>query len=120
MYVRVGYFEGVIDGKDLEHFKVHVEGEVVPLFLKIPGIRDLRILWGDEFQDGAPPYILAVEHAYDSKQSLQAAREPGRGCDARQARRGDAVVQGNRPARQLRSRIQPALTPETFLAGAAT
>jgi hypothetical protein len=74
MYVRVGYFEGVIDGKDLEHFKAHVEGEVGPLFLKIPGIRDLRILWGDEFQDGAPPYILAVEHAYDSKQSLQAAR----------------------------------------------
>jgi hypothetical protein len=41
---------------------------------RTPGIRDLVILWGVEFQDGAPPYLLAVEHAYDSRQSMQAAR----------------------------------------------
>jgi len=44
MYVRVGYFEGVIAATDFEGFKVHVEREVAPLFMKLPGIRDLRIL----------------------------------------------------------------------------
>lgn len=73
MYVRAGYFEGEIAEQDFERFKAHVEREVAPLILKMPGIRDLRILWGAEFQDGAPPYVLAMEHAYDDKAALEAA-----------------------------------------------
>jgi uncharacterized protein (TIGR02118 family) len=73
MYVRAGYFEGEIAEKDFERFKTHVEREVAPLIMKMPGIRDLRILWGREFQDGAPPYMLALEHAYDSKAAMEAA-----------------------------------------------
>jgi uncharacterized protein (TIGR02118 family) len=73
MYVRAGYFEGEIAEKDFERFKAHVEREVAPLILKMPGIRDLRILWGREFQDGAPPYVLALEHAYNNKAALEAA-----------------------------------------------
>ena len=73
MYVRAGYFEGEIAAADFERFRTHVEREIAPLILKMPGIRDLRILWGREFQDGAPPYVLAMEHAYDDREALEAA-----------------------------------------------
>jgi uncharacterized protein (TIGR02118 family) len=73
MYLRAGYFEGTVESRDFERFKAHVEREVVPLILKMPGIRDLRILWGREFQDGAPPYVLAMEHSYDSRDAMEKA-----------------------------------------------
>ena len=73
MYLRAGYFEGTIESRDFERFRAHVEREVVPLVLKMPGIRELRVLWGREWQDGAPPYVLAMEHAYDDKAAMEAA-----------------------------------------------
>lgn len=90
MYVRAGYFEGEIAEQDFERFKGHVEREVVPLVLKMPGLRDLRILWGAEFQDGAPSYVLAMEHGYDDKAALEAAlASPAR--EAMRAKLGEVL-----------------------------
>lgn len=90
MYVRAGYFEGEIAPQDFERFRAHLEQEVVPLVLKMPGLRDLRILWGREFQDGAPPYVLAIEHAYDSKAAMEAAlASPAR--EAMRAKLGEVL-----------------------------
>jgi len=90
MYLRAGYFEGTIEQHGFERFKTHVEREVAPLLLKMPGVRMLRVLWGREFQDGAPPYVLALELDYDSKEAMERSiSSPER--DAMAARLGEVM-----------------------------
>lgn len=75
MIVRCAYFEGTVDEKDREKFKQTIVDLVVPTMEKFPGVRDVRVLWSREIEEGAPEYFMVLQHFYDSLEALHSALE---------------------------------------------
>jgi hypothetical protein len=73
MYVRCAYFEGSVDSADRERFESLVREQIAPQMLQFPGIRKLRLLWGQEYETLDRNIYLVLEHGYDSLQDIQVA-----------------------------------------------
>ena len=40
---------------------------------QMPRVRELRLLWGRQFETDAPRYYLTIEHSYDSLEDIERA-----------------------------------------------
>ena len=70
MYVRCVYFEGDVAPADREKFDRCVIDEVAPQMAKFPGCREVRVLRGREYEDGAPNFYIVLEHYYDNQDDI--------------------------------------------------
>ncbi|MCB8836235.1 hypothetical protein [Aurantimonas sp. VKM B-3413] len=75
MIVRQAFFEGAIHpGREME-FRHFVETRLIPMWRRFPGVRDLRVLFALERDDGAPPFLLSLAMTFDDRAALAEALE---------------------------------------------
>ena len=73
MIVRQALFEGRIhEGKEAA-FRSYVGDKLMPMWLQFPGVREVRVLYAIERDDGAPAYPMVLSTMYDSRDALEAA-----------------------------------------------
>ncbi|MEX6508756.1 hypothetical protein [Jiella sp. M17.18] len=73
MIVRQAFFEGTIHAGREAEFRRFVEDRLVPMWRRFPGVRDLRVLFALERDEGAPPFPLALAMTFDDRAALQEA-----------------------------------------------
>jgi hypothetical protein len=84
MIIRQAFFEGRIHAGQEEAFKAYVAEKLMPMWLAFPGIKEVRVLYNIERDEGAPSYPMVLSTMYESREALAAAlespvrsREPG-------------------------------------------
>ena len=70
MFVRCAFFIGDVNPSNRDKFDRCVIEEVAPQVAKFPGCREVRVLCGREYQDGAQDFYMVVEHYYDSLEDI--------------------------------------------------
>lgn len=75
MIIRQAFFEGTIHAGKEEEFKTYVADKLMPLWLSFPGVREVRVLYNIERDEGAPRYPMVLSTMYDSREALAAALE---------------------------------------------
>ena len=73
MYVRCAFFEGVVQPTNQRIFDQCILEQVLPQMAKFPRCREVRALWGREFEDGAQDTYLILEHYYDTLEDIHKA-----------------------------------------------
>ena len=75
MIVRQAFFEGTIhEGRELE-FRKFVEDRLMPMWDRFPGVRDVRVMFGRDRDEGAPHFALSLAMVFDDHAALAAALE---------------------------------------------
>ncbi len=88
MIVRQAFFEGtILPGREAD-FKAYVSEKLMPMWLRFPGIREVRVLYNVERDEGAPSYPMALSTMYDSREALAAALESPVRYESREATKG--------------------------------
>lgn len=75
MIVRQAFFDGSIRPGQETAFKAYVAEKLLPMWLRFPGIREVRVLYNVERDEGAPSYPMVLSTMYDSREALAAALE---------------------------------------------
>ncbi|WP_105404941.1 hypothetical protein [Neorhizobium sp. T7_12] len=75
MIIRQAFFEGRIHAGQEEAFKSYVAEKLMPMWLAFPGIREVRVLYNIERDEGAPSYPMVLSTMYESREALAAALE---------------------------------------------
>ncbi|MBR7654157.1 hypothetical protein [Brucella oryzae] len=70
MIVRQAFFEGAIHAGRENAFKAYVADILMPMWLDFPGIREVRVLYAVERDEGAPAYPMVLWTKYDSRETL--------------------------------------------------
>jgi len=73
MHIRCAYFEGTVAPEDRTRFDSFMDTEIMPRLTRMPKVRAVRLLRGEEFQDGAPGIYQTIEQEYDSLADIEAA-----------------------------------------------
>ena len=73
MFVRCAYFEGDVNPSNRDEFDRCVIEEVAPQMAEFPGCREVRVLYGREYQDGVQDFYMVLEHYYDSMDDIHEA-----------------------------------------------
>jgi len=65
MITRFALFEGTVAPENIEAFRAAVKERLVPLWKQFPGNVDVRVMFSDDRDEGAPefPLILAITYA---------------------------------------------------------
>jgi len=65
MITRFALFEGSVKPGQTDAFRAAVLERLVPLWRQFPGNTDVRVMFGDDRDEGAPefPLILAISYA---------------------------------------------------------
>lgn len=79
MITRYALFEGVIRDGQTAAFRAFVDAELVPLWRQFDGAEEVRVMFGEEHDAGAPRYPLILAISYPDKAALERAM----GCAAR-------------------------------------
>ncbi|TYC68934.1 hypothetical protein FMN63_09830 [Stappia sp. BW2] len=79
MITRFALFEGSIKPGRTEDFRAAVKDRLVPLWRQFPGNSDVRVMFGEERDEGAPEFPLMLAITYPDR----AAMENALGSDAR-------------------------------------
>ncbi|MBI1619869.1 hypothetical protein [Aquamicrobium zhengzhouense] len=75
MIIRQALFDGqILTGREQE-FRSFVEANLVPLWKQFPGVREVRVLFARERDEGAPSYPMVLSMAFDDEAALAAALE---------------------------------------------
>ena len=88
MIVRQAFFEGAIHAGRENAFKAYVADILMPMWLDFPGVREVRVLYAVERDDGAPAYPMVLWTVYDSKDALTAALSSLVRYESREATKG--------------------------------
>ncbi|MBA8839625.1 MULTISPECIES: hypothetical protein [unclassified Ochrobactrum] len=88
MIVRQAFFEGEIHAGREDAFKAYVAETLMPMWLQFPGIRDVRVLYAVERDEGAPSYPMVLWTVYDGRQALAEALESPIRYESREATKG--------------------------------
>lgn len=64
MITRFAFFEGAVKPDQTEAFRAAVKSRLVPLWSQFPGNTDVRVMFSESRDDGAPefPLILAISY----------------------------------------------------------
>ena len=54
MITRFALFEGTVAAENIAAFRAAVEDRLVPLWVQFPGNTDVRVMFGEERDEGAP------------------------------------------------------------------
>lgn len=88
MIVRQAFFEGSIPPGRETAFKAYVAEKLLPMWLRFPGVREVRVLYNVERDEGAPSYPMVLSTIYDSREALAAALESPVRYESREATKG--------------------------------
>jgi hypothetical protein len=88
MIIRQAFFEGSIQAGKEDAFKAYVAEKLMPMWLAFPGIREVKVLYDIERDEGAPPYPMVLWTAYDSREALAAALESPVRYESREMTKG--------------------------------
>ncbi len=67
MITRFALFEGRIKDGKTDAFRAAVTGRLVPLWRQFPGNTDVRVMFSDDRDAGAPEFPLILAITYPSK-----------------------------------------------------
>lgn len=73
MIVRQAFFEGTIHAGREAEFRVFVEERLMPLWRLFPGALEVRVLFAEARDQGAPPFALSLAMTFESEEALGAA-----------------------------------------------
>jgi hypothetical protein len=88
MIIRQAFFEGSIHAGKETAFKAYVEEKLMPMWLAFPGIREVKVLYPVERDEGAPPFPMVLWTAYDSREALATALESPVRYESREMTKG--------------------------------
>ncbi len=73
MITRFALFEGMVkDGKTTE-FRAAVKARLIPLWRQFPGNLDVRVMFGEDRDEGAPEFPLILAISYPDTATMEAA-----------------------------------------------
>lgn len=73
MIIRLAFFEGSVHpGREAE-FRARVEDALMPLWRAFPGVREVRVLYEVERDEGFPEVAMVLSMTFDDRAALQAA-----------------------------------------------
>lgn len=79
MITRFAFFEGSIKPGKTEAFRAAVKDRLIPIWRQFPGNRDVRVMFGEERDEGAPEFPLILAITYPDRSAMEGAL----GSDAR-------------------------------------
>jgi hypothetical protein len=88
MIIRQAFFEGTIREGQEEAFKAYVRNKLMPMWLAFPGIREVRVLYDIERDEGAPNYPMVLSTMYDSREALAVALDSSIRYESREVTKG--------------------------------
>ena len=75
MITRFALFEGTIKSDQVAAFRTAVKERLVPLWTQFPGNTDVRVMFSDDRDDGAPEFPLILAITYPDNSVMDAALE---------------------------------------------
>lgn len=88
MIIRQALFEGVVHPGREADFRAYVEAELMPLWRRFPGVREVRVLHGVEHDAGVPPVAMILSMAFERAGDLAGALESPVRYESREATKG--------------------------------
>ncbi len=88
MIIRQAFFEGKIHAGREEAFKAYVAEKLMPMWLAFPGIKEVRVLYNIERDEGAPTYPMVLSTMYESRETLAAALDSPVRYESREMTKG--------------------------------
>ena len=88
MIIRQAFFEGTIHAGREEAFKAYVAEKLMPMWLAFPGIKEVRVLYNIERDEGAPTYPMVLSTMYESRETLAAALDSPVRYESREMTKG--------------------------------
>jgi hypothetical protein len=73
MITRFALFEGSIKPDQTEAFRMAVRDRLVPLWTQFPGHTDVRVMFSDDRDEGAPEFPLILAISYPDAATMTAA-----------------------------------------------
>jgi hypothetical protein len=73
MIVRQALFEGSVHPGREADFRRYVDGELLPLWRRFPGVREVRVLHEVERDSGVPAVAMVLSMTFDGPEELQGA-----------------------------------------------
>lgn len=73
MITRFALFEGSIKPGRTEAFRAAVTDRLVPLWRQFPGNSDVRVMFGEERDEGAPEFPLILAITYPDRAAMDGA-----------------------------------------------
>ena len=81
MITRYALFEGTVKTDQKDAFRAFVNAELVPLWTQFDGAQEVRVMFSEERDEGAPEFPLILAISYPDRDAMARALE----CDARYA-----------------------------------
>lgn len=75
MITRFALFEGSVKPNQTEAFRAAVLARLVPLWKTFPGNTDVRVMFSDDRDEGAPEFPLILAISYPDIATMEAALE---------------------------------------------
>ncbi len=75
MITRYALFEGSIKSDEVENFRKAVIDRLVPLWKQFPGASEVRVMFGEERDEGAPEFPLILAISYPDRAAMAKALE---------------------------------------------
>jgi hypothetical protein len=73
MITRYALFEGRVDADKTEAFRAAVTAKLVPLWTQFPGNTDVRVMFSEDRDEGAPEFPLILAITYPDTATMDAA-----------------------------------------------
>ncbi|WP_299968656.1 hypothetical protein [uncultured Roseobacter sp.] len=73
MITRFALFEGTVKPGQTDAFRAAVQARLVPLWTQFPGNTDVRVMFSDDRDEGAPEFPLILAISYPDKDVMTAA-----------------------------------------------
>lgn len=73
MITRFALFEGHVAPEHVKAFRGDVLERLVPLWKQFPGNTDVRVMFGEERDEGAPEFPLILAITYPDRAAMEAA-----------------------------------------------
>lgn len=75
MITRFALFEGRVKSGLTAAFREAVQGRLVPLWRQFPGAVEVRVMFGEDHDPGAPEFPLILAISYPDRATMEAALE---------------------------------------------
>jgi hypothetical protein len=75
MITRYALFEGSVKSGAVENFRKAVIDRLVPLWKQFPGAKEVRVMFGEERDEGAPEFPLILAISYPDRAAMEKALE---------------------------------------------
>ncbi|WP_099827280.1 hypothetical protein [Oceaniglobus indicus] len=75
MITRFALFEGTLKDGKTDTFRAAVTDRLVPLWRQFPGASEVRVMFGEERDEGAPEFPLILAITYPDRDAMARALE---------------------------------------------